>query len=84
MRYDNPSTQAGSVGPNRGHTDVGTMLREIGLLQGTPDAVIEFENFELGVWTMTWDGRWDGEGAGSRAKDEIVYESCTCMSLFDH
>jgi hypothetical protein len=56
MRYDNPRTRGGSVGQQRGITDLDVLTRELRELAGSKGAFIEVENFRSQVRRIEWDG----------------------------
>lgn len=70
MRYENTKTRGGSEGDRRGLADLGTLQRELTLLEGTTDSFVEFENRKLEVWSVRWDGEWIATGVqGERRFD---------------
>lgn len=54
MRYDNPTTGGGSVGPDLGITTVDVFFRELGNLDGAEGAFIEVENFRGQSRRVAW------------------------------
>lgn len=56
MRYSNPKTGGGSVGSDRGLTEISVALREASNLVGSPGAYMEIENFKNEVMEISNDG----------------------------
>lgn len=56
MRYDNPRTGGGSVGPELGITTVNVLLRELRNLDHADGAFVEFENFRGERRRASWSG----------------------------
>ncbi|GAA1235382.1 hypothetical protein GCM10009665_26930 [Kitasatospora nipponensis] len=70
MRFDNPRTQGGSIGPDRGLTKAAVLFRELELLEGVEGGFVEFENFRHQVWRATWSGSFVLTGQGERQELE--------------
>ncbi|MDH6132204.1 hypothetical protein P3T37_001589 [Kitasatospora sp. MAA4] len=66
MRFDNPRTKAGSIGPARGLTTPDVLLRELSLLDGVQGAFVEFENYRHQVWRAEWADGLVLSGDGGR------------------
>lgn len=56
MRYDNTKTRSQSKGDDRGFTQVATLQRELGLLDGAEGSFVEWENRRGQVWRAEWSG----------------------------
>ena len=56
MRYDNPKTGAGSIGPELGIAPAETLLRELQNLEFADNAFVEFENFRSERRHAFWSG----------------------------
>ncbi|MFE9425952.1 hypothetical protein ACFYNO_23665 [Kitasatospora sp. NPDC006697] len=70
MRFDNPRTKAGSVGPDRGLTKPDVLMRELALLEGAPGAFVEFENYRHQVWRVDWADGFVVTGEGERLEPD--------------
>ncbi|MGW1230274.1 hypothetical protein [Streptomyces sp. NPDC002530] len=78
MRYENPRTNSGSVGPDRGFASTDVLLRELALLDGSAGGFVEWENFRGHVWHVTWDGSWSVNGD---VQSEPLSESAVLRTL---
>lgn len=56
MRYDNPKTGMGSVGPNLGIASVDRLMEELSDLENADNAFVEFENFRSETRHVFWSG----------------------------
>jgi len=55
VRYDNTKTGAGSVGDERGYTDLDYLISLLtDLADAGPDSFVEFENYRGEVWWVDW------------------------------
>ncbi|MBD0844787.1 hypothetical protein [Streptomyces sp. TRM68416] len=67
MRFDNPRTGGGSTNPGRALTYPEVLLNELPELENTPEAFVEYENHQGGVWRVDWaDGAWRVTGGADR------------------
>jgi hypothetical protein len=57
MRYDNPKTGAGSIGPELGIASVDILMEELRNLEHADNAFVEFENFRAQRRLVSWAGR---------------------------
>jgi hypothetical protein len=56
MRFDNPKTGAGSIGPDLGIASAEVLLRELRNLEHADNAFVEFENFRSERRHASWAG----------------------------
>jgi hypothetical protein len=56
MRFNNPKTGAGSVGPELGIASADVLMRELRNLEGADNAFVEFENFRGEKLHASWSG----------------------------
>ncbi len=56
MRFDNPKTGAGSIGPEPGIASADTLLQELANLEFADGAFVEFENFRNETRQVSWAG----------------------------
>ncbi|MFH8560326.1 hypothetical protein [Streptomyces sp. NPDC017988] len=75
MRYDNTRTRSHSTGSERGFTQVATLQRELGLLEGAEGSFVEWENRHGQVRRAEWaDGVCSVTSGGQERREMTVAE----------